>query len=148
MLTTSKRLGVIGAGYVGLTTAVCLAHLGHTVACADIDAGKVARLSRAVVDIAEPRLADLVAEELATGRLKFTADLIDAVTDGGGVEFVFLCLPTPAGLDGAADLSAIATVAEQLRTVLAAGSTVVVKSTVPAGSARWLAGVLGDDIMW
>ncbi|WP_174187793.1 UDP-glucose dehydrogenase family protein [Nocardia barduliensis] len=146
MLTTSRRLGVIGAGYVGLTTAVCLAHLGHTVACADIDAGKVARLSRGMVDIAEPRLADLVAEELATGRLRFTADLIDAVSDGGGVEFLFLCLPTPACPDGAADLSAIETVAEQVRNVLTAGSTVVVKSTVPAGSARRLAGILGDGV--
>ncbi len=146
MLTTSRRIGVIGAGYVGLTTAVCLAHLGHAVVCADIDAGKVARLSRAMVDIAEPRLAELVADELATGRLRFTADLVDAVTDGGGVEFLFLCLPTPAGPDGAADLTVIETVAKQVRDVLAVGSTVVVKSTVPAGSAQWLAGILGDDI--
>lgn len=66
-----RRIAVVGTGYVGLTTGACLASLGHSVVCADVDARKIERLSRGEVDILEPRLAELVAEGLASGRLSF-----------------------------------------------------------------------------
>ncbi|MGD9527586.1 MAG: UDP-glucose 6-dehydrogenase, partial [Pseudonocardia sp.] len=67
----ARRIAVVGTGYVGLTTGACLASLGHTVVCADIDEAKVARLSHGEVDVLEPGLGKLVSEGLAAGRLSF-----------------------------------------------------------------------------
>jgi UDPglucose 6-dehydrogenase len=132
-----RRIAIIGTGYVGLTTAACLASLGHTVIAADIDASKVGRLQRGEVDILEPGLADLVVEGLAAGRLRFLVGNAAAVRpeDGDPAEVVFLCVPTPMGVGGLADLSAVRAVAEELSEVLAPGCVVVNKSTVPVGTA-------------
>ena len=102
----ARRIAVIGSGYVGLTTGACLASLGHEVVCADIDAAKVDRLRRGEVDILEPGLPELVVENLAAGRLDFVVGARAAVARAGGdpVEVVFLCVPTPMGEGGAADL--------------------------------------------
>ncbi|MBB5960235.1 UDPglucose 6-dehydrogenase [Saccharothrix tamanrassetensis] len=128
-----SRIGVIGAGYVGLTTAACFAHLGHRVVCADVDEDRVAALRRAEIGAHEPGLADLVTEGLRTGRLTFTADNDTAVADA---EFVYLCLPTPTGENGEADLSAVHAV---LREADLDGRVLVVKSTVPIGTADGIA---------
>lgn len=134
-----RRIAVIGAGYVGLTTGACLASLGHRVVCADIDEAKVDRLSRGIVTILEPGLADLVVEGLAAGRLRFMLGAAEAVADA---EVVFLCVPTPMGEGGAADLAAVESVAAEVRSVLAPGSVVVNKSTVPVGTAARTADLL------
>lgn len=132
-----RRIAVIGAGYVGLTTAACLASLGHRVTCADIDRGKVQRLQDGEVDIVEPGLPELVAEGLAAGRLSFVlGSSAAAAGPGGGAEVVFLCLPTPMGVGGLADLSTVEAVAEEIATELTAGCIVVNKSTVPVGTAE------------
>jgi len=145
-----RRIAVIGAGYVGLTTAACLASLGHRVVCADIDADKVARLRAGIPTILEPGLAELVAEGLAAGRLRFVVGARDAVTpldpdgrDAGPVEIVFLCVPTPMGSGGAADLATVEAVAEQVRDLLPCGAVVVNKSTVPVGTAARTKALLG-----
>src|SRR5205085_11428714 len=134
-----RRIAVIGSGYVGLTTGACLASLGHRVVCADVDERKVARLSRGEVPILEPGLPDLVAQGLAAGRLKFVVGAAAAVADA---EVVFLCVPTPMGAGGAADLSAVEAVATEVRALLPTGCVVVHKSTVPVGpavrTAQWL----------
>ncbi|MGH3592348.1 MAG: UDP-glucose dehydrogenase family protein, partial [Pseudonocardiaceae bacterium] len=127
-----RRIAVIGSGYVGLTTGACLASLGHRVVCADVDARKVARLSAGEVPILEPGLPDLVAQGLAAGRLRFVVGAAAAVTDA---EVVFLCVPTPMGAGGAADLSAVEAVAAEVHELLPAGCVVVNKSTVPVGTA-------------
>ncbi|XVV06402.1 UDP-glucose dehydrogenase family protein [Actinosynnema sp. CA-248983] len=127
------RIGVIGAGYVGLTTAACFAHLGHEVVCADVDAGKVAALRRAEVTAHEPRLAELVADGVADGSLDFVLGNGPALS---GVDFVFLCVPTPTGEDGAADLSAVDAVLAETELT---GCVLVVKSTVPPGTADRIA---------
>ncbi|GAA0207234.1 UDP-glucose/GDP-mannose dehydrogenase family protein [Saccharothrix mutabilis subsp. mutabilis] len=127
------RIGVIGAGYVGLTTAACFAHLGHEVVCADVDAGKVAALRRAEVTAHEPRLAELVADGVADGTLDFVLGNGPALT---GVDFVFLCVPTPTGEDGAADLSAVDAVLAETEL---SDCVLVVKSTVPPGTADRIA---------
>jgi UDPglucose 6-dehydrogenase len=129
-----RRIAVIGSGYVGLTTGACLASLGHRVVCADIDAAKVERLSRGEVDILEPGLADLVVENQAAGRLEFVVGAREAVA--GEVEVVFLCVPTPMGEGGAADLRAVRAVVAEIRHLLPAGCVVVNKSTVPVGTAE------------
>jgi len=133
-------VAVIGAGYVGLTTAACFARLGHDVRCADIDAERVARLAKGEIPILEEGLPGLVAEGLAVQRLRFVVGAADAVR---GAEFVFLCVGTPQGDDGSADLSALEAVAREIAPLLQPDAVVVNKSTVPVGTtrlvARWLA---------
>ena len=126
------RLAIIGTGYVGLTTGVCFAHLGHDVVCADIDAQKVAKLSRGEVPIVEHRLDELLAEGLRKGNLRFVVGAAAAVADA---EIVFLCVPTPQGDDGSADLSYVEAAAAEIASALAYEAIVVNKSTVPVGIA-------------
>jgi UDPglucose 6-dehydrogenase len=125
-------LAVIGAGYVGLTTAVCLAHLGHEVCCGELDEDKVARLQRGEPTILEDGLEELLREGLASKRLRFVAGAKAAVEGAG---FVFLCVPTPQRADGSADVTVLESVAQEIGPHLAHGAVVVNKSTVPVGSA-------------
>lgn len=127
----AHRIGVVGAGYVGLTTAACLARLGHTAVCADIDESKVERLNRAEVSSYEPGLAEIVAEGLQAGRLRFVLGARAATADA---DMVFVCVPTPVGANGSADLSQIYGVLHEVRDALSAGTVVVIKSTVPPGT--------------
>jgi UDPglucose 6-dehydrogenase len=133
-------VAVVGAGYVGLTTAACFARLGHEVRCADIDAERVARLTKGEIPILEEGMPGLVAEGLAVQRLRFVVGAADAVR---GAEFVFLCVGTPQSDDGSADLSALEAVAREIAPLLQPDAVVVNKSTVPVGTtrlvARWLA---------
>jgi UDPglucose 6-dehydrogenase len=138
-LMFTRRIAVVGTGYVGLTTGACLASLGHRVICADLDEAKVARLREGEVSILEPGLADLVRDGLASGRLEFVigaANLFLSAPDP--VEVVFLCVPTPMGANGAADLTAVKLVISEVRELLPAGCVVVNKSTVPVGTASWV----------
>ncbi|OOC02895.1 UDP-glucose dehydrogenase family protein [Amycolatopsis azurea] len=136
---SEQRIVVIGTGYVGLTTGACLASLGHWVVCVDIDATKIDQLRAGRVPILEPGLADLVLEGQATGRLEFTVDGDLAVT---GAEFLFLCLPTPMGDDGGADLHATESTVTRIRHALPVGCVVVNKSTVPVGTSVRVTGLL------
>ncbi len=95
-------LAVIGAGYVGLTTAVCLAHLGHEVHCTDIDADRIATLRSGEIPQVEEGLAELLRECLGARKLCFSGDNTEAARDA---EFTFLCVPTPQGADGRADMT-------------------------------------------
>jgi UDPglucose 6-dehydrogenase len=133
-------VAVIGTGYVGLTTGVCLAHLGHDVVCADIDASKVERLSRGEATILEVGLDELLREGLDSGRLQF---VLGAATAAATAEFIYLCVPTPQGADGSADMSYIEAAAREISPVLKPGSIVVNKSTVPVGSTRLVEHALG-----
>ncbi|HEY1279654.1 MAG TPA: UDP-glucose/GDP-mannose dehydrogenase family protein [Acidimicrobiales bacterium] len=134
-----SRIAVVGTGYVGLTTGACFAHLGHDVVCADIVPEKVDRLSRGEIPIVETGLENLVADGLRSGRLRFVLGAASAVADA---EFVYLCVPTPEGLDGAADLSYLEAAAAEIRDLLIEGAIVVNKSTVPVGSTKVVERVL------
>jgi len=136
-----SNIVVVGAGYVGLTTGACFAHLGHTVVCADVDEDKVARLAKAEVPILEEGLPALVAQGLASQRLRF---VVGASAATASAEFVFLCVPTPQGDDGSADLSAVDAVAREVAPLLRPGTVVVNKSTVPVGSTARVARVLAE----
>jgi UDPglucose 6-dehydrogenase len=140
MAPMGSKIAVIGTGYVGLTTGACLAHLGHDVVCADIDADKVDRLSRGEIPILEAGLDEIVREGLQSGRLQFILGAANAVADA---EFVYLCVPTPQGSDGSADLSYIETAAKQIAAHLAPETVVINKSTVPVGSTRFVELALG-----
>jgi UDPglucose 6-dehydrogenase len=133
------RIAVIGTGYVGLTTGACLAHLGHDVVCADIDEKKIELLREGTIPIVEDGLEVLVKESIAQDKLKFVVGAARAASD---CEFAFLCVPTPEGEDGQADLSYVEGVASEIATVLPRGSVVVNKSTVPVGSTRVVERVL------
>jgi len=142
-----RRIAVIGTGYVGLTTGACLASMGHRVVCADIDAEKIARLRQGDVAILEPGLSELVAEGMAAGRLKFVVGARDAIAPpderAEPVDVVFLCVPTPMGLGGAADLAAVEEVVHEVRSLLPGDCVVVNKSTVPVGTAARTMHLLG-----
>ncbi|MCX6519259.1 MAG: UDP-glucose/GDP-mannose dehydrogenase family protein [Actinobacteria bacterium] len=133
------RLAIIGTGYVGLTTGACFAHLGHEVVCADIDERKVERLQRGEIPIVEHRLDELVAEGLRKGNLSFVVGAAEAVKD---CEIAFLCVPTPQGEDGSADLSYVETAAREIASLLPYEAIVVNKSTVPVGSTKVVERVL------
>lgn len=135
-----SRVGVVGAGYVGLTTGACFAHLGHEVVVADIDADKVARLEKGDIGIFEEGLAELVSEGLATRRLRFVVGAAKAAD----TEFVFLCVPTPRGSDGDADLSLVEAVVDEIAPLLRPGTVVVNKSTMPVGSTTLVARQLAN----
>jgi UDPglucose 6-dehydrogenase len=126
-------VAVIGTGYVGLTTGACLARLGHEVTCADIDAAKVELLQSGRIPIYEHGLEALVGEGIAGQRLRFVLGAVPAVA---GAEFVFLCVQTPQGADGSADLRFIEQASAEIGPVLPTGAIVITKSTVPVGSAR------------
>jgi UDPglucose 6-dehydrogenase len=125
------RVGVIGVGYVGLTTAVCLAHMGHTVRAGDVDPDKVAMLSSGTPTILEDGLEELLREGLASGRLSFVVGAAEAAKSS---EFVFLCVPTPQHEDGSADTSTLEHVVNEIAEVIEHDAIVVNKSTVPVGS--------------
>jgi len=135
------KVAVIGAGYVGLTTATCFAHLGHDVVCADIDSERVERLRKGEVPILEARLPELLAEGLDSRRLKFVVGAANAVPNA---DVVFLCVQTPQGSDGAADLSYVEAVARKIAPALGQNAVVVNKSTVPVGSTRFVQRVLSE----
>jgi len=137
-----SRIAVIGTGYVGLTTGACFAHIGHDVVCADIDEAKVERLQRGEIPILEAGLDNLVREGIQDGRLRFVVGATAAVAD---CEFAYLCVPTPQGADGSADLSYIESAAAEIGPVLPSEAVVVNKSTVPVGSTRVVERALGRD---
>jgi len=126
-----SRLAVIGAGYVGLTTAVCMAHLGHDVHCTDVSEDRIALLRSGQSPSHEKGLVELLRQGLDIGRLSFSTDNAEAAR---AAEFTFLCVQTPQGDDGRADMTYIERAAKQIGPHLPTGSIVVSKSTVPVGS--------------
>ena len=137
---SSAAVAVIGAGYVGLTTAACLARMGHRVVCTDIDEPRIAGLQRGEMPIHEPGLDRLVRAGLDSGDLSFAYGSAEAASHA---DFVFLCVPTPAGRDGGTDLSFLEAAATEIGQSLRPQTVVVNKSTAPAGTTRFLARVLG-----
>jgi UDPglucose 6-dehydrogenase len=125
------KIAVVGTGYVGLVTGTCLAETGNDVTCVDCDRKKIDVLNRGHIPIYEPGLAELVARNVASGRLRFTTDLPSAAKNA---RLVFLAVGTPPGDDGSADLSAFWAVADQIAPHLNPRAIVICKSTVPVGT--------------
>ena len=140
------KVGVVGAGYVGLVTGACLAHLGHRVALVDVDAERISGLERGKVPIYEPGLEELVAK--GGDQLRFTTELVPVVHEAN---VLFIAVNTPQGEDGSADLSIVAEVARAVgRALSEAGRdresplVVVNKSTVPVGSGDYVSMLVRD----
>ncbi|HLP17233.1 MAG TPA: UDP-glucose/GDP-mannose dehydrogenase family protein, partial [Bacteroidota bacterium] len=141
------KIAVVGTGYVGLVTGTCFAETGNNVVCVDVDVEKLKKLQNKEVTIYEPGLEILFQRNIAQQRLKFTDDLTSAVLAS---EIVFLCLPTPQGEDGSADLKYIMGVADDLAQIVRTTGTkdykiIVNKSTVPVGTAEKVAAIFARN---
>ena len=126
-----RNLAVIGTGYVGLVTGVCLAEIGHTVTCVDVDQHKVKQLKSGVSTIYEPGLETLIADLQRKRRLHFTTSIQEALHDA---EAAFIAVGTPQRVDGSADLSYVRKAAQDIGDSLEHDCTIIVKSTVPVGT--------------
>ncbi|MBV8707884.1 MAG: UDP-glucose/GDP-mannose dehydrogenase family protein [Acidobacteriaceae bacterium] len=134
------RVAIIGTGYVGLTTGVCLAFTGHSVFCLDTDQSKIDALKTGKIPIYEPNLAELLAE--ASPNLHFTSSYAEAIP---GAEVVFIAVGTPPTPSGAPNLEYLSQAARSIGQCVDNAFTVVVnKSTVPIGSGNWVVSLLRD----
>jgi len=131
------NIAVIGTNYVGLVTAACFAELGNQVVGIDIDPGKVERLGRGQLPIYEPGLEEIVVQNLKAGRLRFTLDY-----DAGlkTAQFAFVCVGTPSGIEGEADLSQVRAATQSLAQHTPSEHSLIVvnKSTMPVGTGDWM----------
>ena len=127
------KIAIVGCGYVGLVSGACFAEMGIDVTCVDIDAAKIARLKAGDIPIYEPGLDTLVRRNTEGGRLHFTTDLRDCLDE---VEVVFATVCTPPDEDGSADLSHVIDVARTFGRNISKYTILVIKSTVPVGTAE------------
>ncbi len=127
------RICVVGTGYVGLVAGTCFAEGGNHVICVDSDQRKIDALLNDDVPIYEPGLSEIIQRNRKAGRLSFTTDLNKGVAES---LLIFLAVGTPQGDDGAADLTALLTVARQVGTLMDGYRILVTKSTVPVGTHR------------
>ena len=126
------KIGVVGTGYVGLVAAACFAENGNSVIGVDIDEAKIKALLQGQIPIYEPGLAEIVVQNLAEGRLRFTTDIAVAARE---CDVLFIAVGTPQDDDGSADLKFVLKVAEQIADAMNGPKIVVNKSTVPVGTA-------------
>ena len=137
------RIAMIGTGYVGLVSGACFADFGHQVCCVDKDAAKIDGLNEGRMPIWEPGLEALVKANEDRGRLTFTTDLAAGVE---GAEAVFIAVGTPTRRgDGHADLTFVFDAVRELAKVIAPGSVVVTKSTVPVGTGDRIEEILREE---
>ncbi|MDR1274080.1 MAG: UDP-glucose/GDP-mannose dehydrogenase family protein [Odoribacteraceae bacterium] len=125
------KIAIVGTGYVGLVSGACLAEMGITVACVDVDRRKIELLNAGKMPIHEPGLAEIVARNRTDGRLSFTLSLREAMWK---VDAVFIAVGTPPDEDGSADLRYVLEVAEGIGAWMNDYVVVVTKSTVPVGT--------------
>lgn len=136
------NVAIVGTGYVGLTTGVCLAFLGHKVTCIDADAKKIASLERAEAPFFEPFLNELIAE--AASNLRYTTEYAEAVHSA---DVIFIAVGTPTGMNGAPDLKYLEAAARSIGQHLGPQFTVIVnKSTVPIGSGNWVGSLVRASV--
>lgn len=129
------KIAVMGTGYVGLTAGTCLAESGNDVVCVDVDGEKIEQLRRGRVPIYEPGLGELVENNLASGRLRFTTDQDAAIQEAF---IIFITVGTPPGPRELPDTTEVEKIARRIATTMPGHRIVVIKSTVPVGTTRRL----------
>jgi UDPglucose 6-dehydrogenase len=134
-----RNICVIGSGYVGLVTGTCFADLGNRVITLDINEEKIDSLRRGIMPIYEPGLEELVERNVKAGRLLFTTSYAEALRDA---EFVFVCVGTPSGVDGEADLKYVRAAATTIAETMDHPLIIINKSTVPVGTGDWTAEIV------
>ena len=137
------KISVFGAGYVGLVSAACLAEMGNSVVCVDVDIERVARLEQGLMPIHEPGLAELVVRNVDAGRLRFTTEPHVAVAHG---TLLFIAVGTPSAEDGSADLHHVIDVATVIGSQMQDYKVIVDKSTVPVGTAARVRSVVAGEL--
>mgnify|MGYP003521534284 FL=1 len=135
------NITIVGTGYVGLVTGTTLAELGNSVYCVDIDADKVEKMKKGIVPIYEPNLEEMFLRNIQANRLFFTTNIKEALDKS---DVIYLALPTPPGGDGAADLSFVLSVANQIGEMMTDYKVIVNKSTVPVGTADKVSAVIAS----
>lgn len=138
----SKRIAVIGTGYVGLVSSVGLADFGNTVIGVDLQESIVEKLNKGIPTIFEHGLKDYLERNLESKRLSFTTDVNAAIQ---AAEIVFFAVGTPPKADGGADLSQVEKAARTVAKNLNGYKVVVCKSTVPVGTNRWVKSIIEED---
>ena len=136
-------IAMIGVGYVGLVSGACLADMGNTVTCIDIDGAKIAKLQRGEVPIYEPGLKEVVERNIAADRIHFTTDYAAGLRTA---EFIFIAVNTPTAEDHSADMSYVFAAAESIAAHLDHDAIVVNKSTMPVGSGDLVSEILATHL--
>ena len=139
----SKICVIGGGGYVGLTTGACFADLGNEVVCVDIDEVKVAGLKEGKLPIYEPGLQEMVERNAKVDRLQFTTSYAEGLENA---EFGFIAVDTPSGSEGEADLKYVRMAAETIAREMTDSLVIVNKSTVPIGTADWVAEIVEEYV--
>jgi len=139
-----NSVSIIGTGYVGLVTGTCLSEFGLKVVCMDTDAGKIHDLEQGKIPIYEPGLAPLITKNVASGRLRFTTDIAEAVTAS---RVIFIAVHTPAVEDGSADLQHVLAAAASIARHMNGYKVIVNKSTVPIGTGRKVQAVIREELV-
>ena len=137
------KLTIIGSGYVGLVTGTCFAEMGNDVLCIDIDEKKIKNLKKGIVPIYEPGLSEMIDRNLTEGRLQFSTDLNEGITDS---QFIFIAVGTPQGEDGSADLKYVLNAARDIGKNMGKYVVVVNKSTVPVGTYKKVKEVIKEEL--
>src|SRR3569623_1172545 len=138
------RITMIGSGYVGLVSGACFSDFGHDVVCVDMDATMVDALKAGRMPIFEPGLEQLVAANVAAGRLTFTTDLAAAVADADAL-FIAVGTPSRRG-DGHADLTYVIEATKQIGAAINGPTVIVTKSAVPVGTGDKVEAILADIV--
>jgi UDPglucose 6-dehydrogenase len=136
------KIAVLGTGYVGLSTGVCLSQIGHHVTCIDINEQKINQLLQGISPIYEPGLEDLLTANMGAGRLHFTTSLNEALAN---TAIIVVAVGTPQGDDGAADLSYLVQAAKDISPYITPDTIIVIKSTVPVGTNDFVKKMIEDQ---
>ncbi|MBP3041457.1 UDP-glucose/GDP-mannose dehydrogenase family protein [Bacillaceae bacterium Marseille-Q3522] len=138
-----RNLAVIGTGYVGLVTGVCLTEIGHHVICIDVDEEKVKKMKSGIPPIFEPGLEELMIKNIKNGRLRFTTDYVEGLKNA---EVIYITVGTPQNMDGSANLQYIKQVAKDIALHVTHDVIVVTKSTVPVGTNELVNKIIQDNL--
>ncbi len=137
------KIAIVGTGYVGLVTGTCFAEMGAEVVCVDVDRAKIEKLRKGVSPIYEPGLDDLLAKNMASGRLVFSTSLAEVLEE---CEIVFTAVGTPPDEDGSADLKYVLEVAREVGAAMRSYKLIVTKSTVPVGTAAKVKAAIAGEL--
>ena len=136
------NITVIGTGYVGLVAGTCLADLGNSVICIDNNCEKIDKIKQGIIPIFEPGLEELLKSNVSENRLRFSTDLDSAVKES---EVCFIAVGTPQDIDGSADLTYVLQVAQSIAKAMNGYKVIVIKSTVPVGTAEKVAQIVKQN---
>ena len=137
-----NNICVVGVGYVGLVTGACFSDLGNKIIALDISEKRIENLRNGILPIYEPGLKEVVERNVKANRLSFTTNYDEALKDA---EFVFICVGTPEGVDGEADLQYVRMAAESIAQNMDHPLVIINKSTVPVGTGDWVASIVREN---